>query len=462
MAVSDLNRARRLKAERAARAQAVAADRLGKKAQNKLLRSFQRMDLSLLILVLILLVFGLIMLFSSSLSTAYANWNDPLYYVKRQLLFTLLGLAVALFLARCVAIDFFRRPIFLYGAYGVMVLLLLLTMVAGREGDFGGTRWLGVGSFSFQPSELAKVAIIYCLAAYFSQTRRELSEGRHRARKAANQGWLEAFWLFGLPVCAAALPCLLILIQPHFSGAIIFAAVSAALFFVARLPGRVWKRGILMLLPILLAAVLLAVLFLPLFTGQDVFSFIDQRFAHVRQRMTIYTNPDEVSDDAIHQVRQSRYALGSGGLLGKGLGMGQQKSGFLPMVYNDYILPSIGEELGFVGTAAVTLLFSLFCLFGMRIALSAKDSFSAMIAYGVTFLIAIEAFLNIAVAAEVIPSTGISLPFFSYGGSSHMIFLLAVGLLLCVSRSGRRTDPQLLALLQDEEPAGNTVPRSGN
>ncbi len=446
MAVSDLGKARKYKAEQERK-----ADQERKMTQAKLdLARYGRVDLPLLFLLLVLLSFGLIMLFSASLSSAYADWGDPLYYVRRQFVFTIVGCVAIIVLTR-IPLKVYNRMIFAIAVYAVSTLSLLLVMFAGVVGDYGATRWLAIGPIQFQPSEMCKVAAIYCLAIYFPYIRKCQEKGRWIAEDAREQVKIDGRLYIIAPVMFMGLWFVLIAAQPHLSGALIFFGLVFSMFIFANIPLKTWISGLIQILPLLLIAVILLTFAYPLLNdGDSFFTFISERFAHVFARLETFSNPEEASRDSIHQTLQARFALGSGGLTGKGLGMGQQKSGFLPMVYNDFILPSIGEELGFLGSFSVIVLFFLFFFFGMRITLQSNSQFAALLSWGSTVLITIQALFNIGVAAEVIPPTGISLPFFSYGGSSHIFFLLAVGFILSVSRNGQKLDPALKAIIVED------------
>lgn len=456
MAVSDLGKARKIKAEDEAK---INEYRKLKARYRNELENYNKVNISLLILTVILISFGLIMLFSSSLSSAYAEWGDPLYFVKRQIFFTSVG-GVLVFILLRFPIRFFNRPVFTLGVYGAGTFLLLLVRLVGVQGDYGAMRWVSIMGLQFQPSELAKVAAIFVLATYFPYIEKAQRRGRWKVDDPKKQVLLDGRLYIVYPALAMALWALLIIIQPHFSGALILFLVVISMFFLVKIPGKVWMSGLLQLLPIFLIFVIMLIMVFPLIStdNKSFFTFVGERFAHVFSRLDTFSNPDEASSDSMHQVIQARYALGSGGLTGKGLGMGQQKSGFLPMVYNDFILPSIGEELGFLGSAAIIILFLVYFVLGVRVAINASSKYATLLAWGSTFLITIQALLNIGVAAEIIPPTGISLPFFSYGGSSHIFFMLAVGFLLSVSKSGQKPEPEVEKVLLQTETYKGLLP----
>lgn len=441
MAVIDLNKARKLKAEDQMQKKRKLQDR--KELRDDVER-YGHIDFPLLAVLITLIAYGLIMLFSASMSSAYAASGDPLNFVSRQAGFTLLGIVVCgIFLL--LPIRKYNRFIFTVIVYIVCTLCLLGVMVAGVEGDYGAQRWLKIGPVQFQPSEMCKVAAIYCLATYWPAMKQLRAKGfltvKDNPRKDAQR---EAFIFFTFPACLMGIWMVLILAQPHFSGAIIVFLLVLSLFLVAKLPGRIWVKGLMQLIPIILVGILLFVMIYPVLNpGESLIEKLGQRFAHVTSRLDTFSNPEEASRDSTHQTVQGRLALGAGGLTGKGLGKGRQKSGFLPMVYNDFILPSIGEELGFLGTLSVILLFMAFFILGVKVSSNARGLYYALMAWGGTFLIIIQALLNIAVAAEVIPPTGISLPFFSYGGTSHVFMMLAASFVLSVSKTGQRVDKEL-------------------
>ena len=240
---------------------------------------------------------------------------------------------------------------------------------------------------------------------------------------------------------------ILIVLQPHVSGFIIMSAIILSVFIAAGIPWKSWLSGLLQLLPILLALIVILSAVFPQWKGVTLQEFVDEKFAHAQNRLDTHNNPDEATSDDIHQVRQAKIALGSGGLTGVGLGNGRQKFNYLPEAHNDYVFAIIGEELGFLGTTCVLALFLAFLIIGLDIAGRAERPFAGMLAIGYTILISLQALLNMAVAAQVIPATGISLPFFSFGGSSNLFFIVAAGMILCVSRSGQKSSSYVRTFL---------------
>lgn len=446
MAISNLDRARAFKAQyEAEQAERKKRQRLVAEAQ-----SYHRMNGLFLVLTIVLVCYGMVMLFSASMSAAYAEQGNPLYYVKRQAGFTLFGLGVIGLLTH-IPSRRLKKPLFAAIAYGLGTFVLLLVMIKGTVGTYGATRWLTVAGITIQPSEFCKLAAIYVLSVYFDTVKDVQKKGGLKRATERQTTINEAFWMILVPAGLMVLWIGMIVIQPHLSGAIILTAIVGSMFLVAKIPLRVWIAGLAIVLPILLALTLAAFLLWPIAFHQPFGEFVQDRFAHASSRLTTFNSPELASSDEIYQVTQSRFALGSGGLTGKGLGMGRQKSGFLPMVYNDYILPEIGEELGFFGTLAVVALFTGYFVVGLQIVLNSDSLYSALLSWGCLFMITLQAYLNVGVAAEVIPSTGISLPFFSYGGSSNLIFLAASGFILQISRYGQRVERELIEMLSGSE-----------
>lgn len=408
------------------------------------LREYKRIYAPLLITVIAMICFGLIMLFSASLSASYSDHNhNSMHIFLKQAVFNLGTLAVAYGIARFVPLEKFRRPWMMWTIYGVTTVLLLYVTVKGVALN-NAQRWINLmGLFQFQPSELAKLSSVLFLAIYFGDLKKRMplsalhepGAGKNGKPGYKQYGWHYVTW----PLLLMGFWIILVAVQPHVSGAFILMLVALIPFLVASIPLKVWGQGLLWLLPFILVGAALAFALYPVISGgESLASFIEGQFAHVKQRAETFEDIDSVSDDQNYQNRQARIAMGAGGLTGLGLGQGRQKYNYLPMIQNDYILPAIAEELGLLGTVTVLLLFILFFFLGMKVAWRARDVFGAIIAYGFTFTITLHALLNFAVASEVIPTTGISLPFFSAGGTSNIVFILEVGLILGISRTSLR------------------------
>ncbi|MBE6995366.1 MAG: putative lipid II flippase FtsW [Ruminococcaceae bacterium] len=366
------------------------------------------MDLPFCLLVLLLTAIGLVMLLSASFPSAYYETknNDPTYYFVRQGVFAALGVAAMFFVGK---INYQR---FRGAAKGLMILavfLLILVIFPGNPFAItrnNATRWLGVGDlFTFQPSEVAKLAVVL----YFSDT---ISRKKDRMRT----------FRYGIAPYLAWMGVIAVLMlkEPHLSGTILILGVGAVLMLVG---GINWGW----VLAALGAAAGGAALLLS--------GVID----YGQSRIEMWQNPfiDPLGDG--YQLSQSLISIGSGGLLGVGLGKSRQKFLYLPEEHNDFIFAIVCEELGFLGASVIMLLFAALVLRGYWIALHARDRFGSLLVVGVTTLMAMQVFLNIAVVTGFLPTTGISLPFFSYGGTALTIQLAEMGIVLSVSRQMKPT-----------------------
>ena len=363
-------------------------------------------DYSLVFIVLFLLGFGLIMVYSASSYEASISEKlnyDAAYYLKKQAQAALLGL-VAMFVVSRIPYHFWER--FAVMGYGVSVILILLVLTPlGYEAN-GARRWLRVG-ISIQPAEIAKLAMILFLASFICK----LGKGI-RSRK----GFLLVLGV-PLPICA-----LVWFITENMSSAIIIFGIAFLMLFVS---SPDYKPFVIIGL-IGVAFIAVAVFAL---TQLDA-SQLGVRGA----RILAWLDPEAYASGKGFQTLQALYAIGSGGIFGKGLGQSMQKLGFLPETQNDMIFSTVCEELGLFGGIAIILMFLLLIWRFMIIANNASDLFGALLVVGVLGHIAIQVILNIAVVTNTIPNTGISLPFISYGGSSVMFLLIEIGLVLSVAR----------------------------
>ncbi len=360
-------------------------------------RSF---DWPFCLLVLLLLGIGVVMVLSASYPRAYydpghVTGGRPAYYFVRQLLFAVLGLG-ALWLASRFPMGFYRRCAFPF--LGLTVVLLLLVPFVGVRAN-GARRWLGVGGLTLQPSELAKLAVILSFAVLICRFR-----GRMRSFR------------WGVLPFAGILAVLigLLVLEPHFSASIILLAIGGAMLFLGGL-GLGW--------------------FLAAFTAAGAgLGVLLAFFPYASSRIVTWRDPFSSASDEGYQIVQSLYTIGSGGLSGLGLGGSRQKFLYLPEEHNDFIFSVVCEELGFLGASLILLLFALLILRGYWIALHCRDRFSCLVCAGITTLLAIQTFLNVAVVTNLLPCTGISLPFFSYGGTALLIQLGEMGIVLSASR----------------------------
>ncbi|MCI8490584.1 MAG: cell division protein FtsW [Lachnospiraceae bacterium] len=361
------------------------------KSRKKQIKYF---DYTLLFIIIFLVGFGLVMLYSTSSYNARLNFNgDSAYYLKRQLTASLLGFAAMLVVSRIDYHIWLRLSVLLYaGAFGLCFLVIFI----GANIN-GSTRWLRLGPLSFQPSELAKMAVIVFLSAVISQAPKKIGDFKILCK------------LVGFTVG----PMFLVVGFSNLSTAIIIAGVGACVVFVAS--------------PKYLQFILLG---LGTAAGGAVLLFTA---AYRAERIQVWLHPEE--HEKGYQTLQGLYAIGSGGLFGKGLGESMQKLGFVPEAQNDMIFSIICEELGLFGAVCVILLFLLMIWRFLVIANNAPDLFGALMVVGIMGHIAIQVILNIAVVTNSIPNTGVTLPFISYGGTSVAILLTEMGLALSVSRS---------------------------
>lgn len=345
-------------------------------------------------------LFGAMMVYSASamIAARESGGVSQFSYFYKQLGFTLAGLAV-MFIASRIDYRFFEKPIVVYTIFAFTVLLLIAVFAFPEIN--GARRWIRMGPFSVQPSELAKIALPIFLAYFLTRNEDRVGEIRSTV----------------IP-CVGALALLggLVFIEPDLGTTIVLCAVFSAVYFAAGAK----ILHIATVAAVMVVGALLAVLLAP-WRVERLMAFLDP-FAH--------------SDDAGYQVVQSLYAIGSGGMFGEGFGQGQQKLFYLPYPYSDFIFSVIGEEWGLIGTLAVVIAFGLLLWRGTRAAVKAPDRFGMLLGIGIITGIIVQALFNISVVTSILPAKGIPLPFISYGGSSVMVTMLAVGILLNISRQG--------------------------
>lgn len=373
------------------------------------------MDLPFLMLVLLLTGIGVIMVFSASFATAYYEGRDPAYYFMRQALFAGAGLAIMYVLSKINYQTFRWLSVF---ALGVAILLLIAVLIPGihtNRAD-GVRRWIAVpGLGTFQPSEIAKVAVIMYFSARLSKRNTEkpirLSP---RSNLSGIVGWLDKIGFLELIPYGVILLVIVFLmkLEPHMSGTILILAGAAAVLFAAGVKLYWFLLG----------------------GGATGLLLALSMQGYQSTRILVWKDPWAYKQEGGYQIIQSLYAIGSGGLLGLGLGKSRQKFLYLPEPENDFIFAIVCEELGYIGAAIVILLFVLLIIRGYWLAVHARDRFGALLVVGITTLLAVQVFLNISVVTNLLPTTGISLPFFSYGGTALMIQLAEMGMVLSVSR----------------------------
>lgn len=397
--------------------------------RSRVLHQINRVDWSIVICLVLLLAFGLVSLFSASMSASVFSGGGGTAFFVRQLSANLLGIFVIFILTKF-NIKTFDRPVFAIISYFSILFLIGLTYFSTPIN--GSRRWLSIPIFGqFQPSELMKVVLVYSLAVYFSWLNKQRAAGRFPRVKGLKGAIKDTFHDLIVPAFIILIPAGVVLGQPHLSGMIILSLIGMVSLLAAGVPFRSWAVAIVTAISIILIGLFAFTISAPVLPQG-----IKDNFAHVEVRINVYLGNEEASEAAIYQSRQSEIAMGSGGLLGVGLGNGKQKNNYLPEGHNDYIFSNIVEESGFVGGMAVLGLFLVFFILGLRITVHATSVYAQIVAGGITSLIVIQALLNLGVNVGVIPSTGISLPFFSYGGTSNLFFLIGIGLLLNVSKYG--------------------------
>ena len=358
----------------------------------------RQIDTPFLFLTLFLLAVGLLMLLSASFPSAYYETGDPYFYFKRQSCFAVIGCAIMFFLAFC-NYEYLRR--IAKPAMLLSIILLIAVLVPGigvvRN---NARRWISIaGFFTFQPSEIAKLAIIVFFSASIAN------------RKSKMQTWHDGVKPYLLILL---LTSGLIVMEPHLSGAILILTIGVTLMFVGGIRLR-WIVG---------AGII---------AGAGVLLLLSGIIPYGQSRIAMWRDPFSDASGAGYQLTQSLITIGSGGLTGLGLGKSRQKFLFLPEEHNDFIFAIVCEELGLIGAILILLLFMLLILRGFWIALQAKDRFGTLLVVGVSTHIAIQTFLNVGVVTGLLPTTGVSLPFFSYGGTALLLQMTEIGIVLSVS-----------------------------
>ena len=352
-------------------------------------------DLPFMLLTVMLVVIGVIMLFSASYARAFSETGNSAYYFVRQGGFAAAGLAIMWLISR-INYQIWRAASFPILAVSVF-FLLLVPFVGASEG--GATRWLDLGFVSFQPSEVAKVGVVLSFAAMMSMWRDRMHDPRYGVAPYVLIMGVIAFLLF---------------LEPHLSATIIIVMTGAVIMFLGGTDKK-WLIGLAVAGALLVGIYLLTK-------------------GYSGDRIKAWLHPEDFARDEGYQVIQSQYAIGSGGLTGLGFGRSRQKYLYLPEEHNDYIFAIVCEELGFIGAFLIVILFALLVLRGYWISMHARDRFGSLLVAGLVTLLGLQVFLNIGVVSNLLPSTGISLPFFSYGGTALLVNLAQMGMILSVSR----------------------------
>ncbi|MFD0715138.1 stage V sporulation protein E [Paenibacillus sp. GCM10027626] len=357
-------------------------------------------DVWMIVSIILILAIGLVMVYSASAVLAFHEFGDKFFYVKRQLLFAGLGIG-AMFVT--MNTDFWIWKKWSKLALIVCFALLVIVLIPGIGVVRGGARsWLGISSFGIQPSEFMKLAMVLFMAKLLSEKQQAVTH--------FTKGLLPPLGIMGLAFG-------LIMLQPDLGSAAVMVGASLLVIFTsgARLAhlGSLAMIGVLGLVGLILAA------------------------PYRMKRITGFLDPWSDPLGTGYQIIQSLYAIGPGGLVGLGLGMSRQKYSYLPEPQTDFIFAIVAEELGFIGGAAIIVLFGILIWRGLRTAMAAPDTFGSLLAVGIVGIIAVQVFINIGVVIGMMPVTGITLPLVSYGGSSLTLLLTALGILLNISRYSR-------------------------
>lgn len=360
------------------------------------------LDVPFCLIIFVLLAIGITMMFSASYPVAYYENGDSYYYLKRQLLFAIIGIVLMLAVSYFDYHHYHRfSALILGGSYFALLLVLILP---GQEG--GVHRWINLGPIGIQASEISKFAIILFLAHWGSRYYDRMDTLKYGV-------------LPGLAVLAST--AFLLLLEPHYSCIVIIALLTVIMLFVSGIKIK-W---------LVIAAIGLAAVILVLW-ATGMLTYAMERMDGWGQAL-VYQ--DEAQWQQTWQTRNSLYAIGSGGLFGRGLGQSRQKYLYLPEPQNDFIFAIVCEELGLVGAVVILLIFALLVWRGVVISLRARDRFGKLLGIGLISHIGLQVILNILVITDWLPNTGISLPFFSYGGSSLLMLMFEMGVILSVSRS---------------------------
>lgn len=357
------------------------------------MRVKKKFDYILLIAVLILVTVGQLFVFSASRYSAELTYHNKYFFLTKQLIGAVVGL-VAMFIVSQIKIEWIQK-LWIVGVIVSIVLLVLVFVPGISIENYGARRWIGFGGFSMQPSEIAKFAFVLFCAAYMPKV--DMSKFRNCL----------------IPIVVGVVFCGLIIMEPNMSITMCMALLLLIMLYIG---GMKWKCFLMLLIP-LAAAVPILIVIEP----------------YRLQRLIAFLDPWASPKDEGYQLIQSLYALGGGGWFGVGLFNSRQKFRFLPFAESDFIFSVIGEETGLFGCLLIFALFAVVIFRGVRIAVNSKDKFSCYLAAGISAVIAVQALLNFAVVTGSIPPTGLPLPFISYGGTSLVVFMTAVGILLNLS-----------------------------
>ena len=367
-------------------------------------KSGARIDAFFLLSVLLLCILGTVAVFSAGSAYAYARYDDANYFIKKQIVWLLLGFAVMV-TASSIKSEIYKK--FSPHFYVITIVLLILVLLIGFAGN-GAQRWISIGPLTIQPSEIAKLSMVMMLARYFSD----------HEEAAICKGGKKSF-LYGtmFPLLIMIAPILLVMLQHHLSCIIILGTLGLLIIFIAGVNPKY--------ISFFCIVGIIAVTFLALFTD------------YTKDRITVWQNPEAYKLTGGWQTLQGLMAIGSGGVFGLGIGNSVLKHCYVSEPANDMIFAIICEETGLFGATVILVLFALLIYRGVVIALKSENTYTRILVLGLCIKIAVQTLLNVAVVTNTIPNTGISLPFFSYGGSSLIMILFEMGIILSASRNAK-------------------------
>ena len=362
----------------------------------------KQLDFTFLLTLIILLAIGLVALSSASSYYALTEYGDSSYYLVRQLIFAIAGIVVMIIVSK---VDYKQYKKYGYLIYIICIALMFMVFIPGIGSSAkGAQRWLNLGLFTFQPSEIMKLGLIIGMSTYIVKNQKKMKTWK---------GYI-------VPISMAVLVCILMYFQSHLSGAIVMLAICAIIIIAS---GFKVKTRTIIIVGLTAIALVAAFLFSEEYRLERVKAFLD---------------PESDIQGGNWQPTQSLYAIGSGGIFGRGIGQSRQKYLWLPEAQNDFVFAVYAEEFGFAGAIIVVGLFAFLIIRGISIGLKSKDLYGMLITVGIIGMFAFQIVINIAVVTKLIPTTGMPLPFFSSGGTSLVINLAAMGIVLNISRQGSK------------------------
>ena len=388
------------------------------KPKSKRRRRKRSPDLMFLSTLLLILSFGMVMLFSASYYVAMTDIGNQFHFIKRQAIFGTIGLTAMFFVTYVIDYNLLRNRLIVFLGYGGSLALVGAVMIMGVEKK-GAQRWMEIGGITFQPSEIVKVAVIIALSAFIANNQDKMHKGLY----------ILLSWLIVLVPAA-------LIAQENLSSAIVVGFVGTVIIFVS--------SKVTWYFPLFLGGGLGFGAYaynLAMTTDPSEDLGVRELGGILKQyrlnRLRIWRDPWLDPQDKGYQAIQSLYAVGSGGLFGLGLGMGVQKLGFIPEPHNDIIFAVIAEELGLIGAGGIIIAYSILVIRGLVIGIQAQDLFGMLLATGLSSMIGIQVLINVAVNTNTIPTTGMQLPFVSYGGTALAVALASMGIILNISRSSK-------------------------